>query len=72
MTLSRAETKTAYSLSKMREQCFTVKPISKGKGIGLASVKPVVKASSNDIRVKSERGKGKIFVVKIPVEKKGD
>ena len=46
---------------------FTTKPIGKGTGLGLASVKTMVEAYSGDIRVESEKGEGTTFTVRIPV-----
>ena len=60
------------NLKKLFSPDFTTKPMSKGTGLGLASVKTMVDAYSGDIRVESERDKGTTFVVTIPVEKKGD
>jgi len=47
---------------------FTAKPIGKGTGLGLASVKIMVDAYSGDIQVESKRGKGTTFIIKIPVK----
>lgn len=46
---------------------FTTKPIGKGTGLGLASVKTMVEAYSGDIQVESRKGKGTTFIVRIPV-----
>jgi len=48
---------------------FTTKPIGKGTGLGLASVKTMVDAYSGDIQVESKKGEGTTFTVKIPVER---
>ena len=48
---------------------FTTKPIGKGTGLGLASVKTMVDAYSGDIQVESEKGKGTTFIVEIPLER---
>lgn len=55
------------NLKKIFSPDFTTKPISKGTGLGLASVKTMVDAYSGDIQVKSKRGEGTTFTVKIPV-----
>lgn len=54
-------------LDKIFSPDFTTKPVGEGTGLGLASVKTMVEAYSGEIQVKSERGKGTTFVVKIPV-----
>ncbi len=46
---------------------FTTKPIGKGTGLGLASVKTMVESYSGDIRVESTKGKGTTFIVNIPM-----
>lgn len=46
---------------------FTTKPIGKGTGLGLASVKTMVDAYSGDIQVESMKGEGTTFTVRIPV-----
>ena len=43
--------------------------MSKGTGLGLASVKTMVDAYSGDIQAESQRGKGTAFLVRIPVER---
>ena len=55
------------NLKKIFSPDFTTKPISKGTGLGLASVKTMVDAYSGDIQVKSKRGEGTTFVIRIPV-----
>jgi len=57
------------NLKKIFSPDFTTKPISKGTGLGLASVKTMVDAYSGDIQVESKRGEGTTFTVRIPVEK---
>jgi len=47
---------------------FTTKPIGKGTGLGLASVKTMVDAYSGDIQVKSRKGEGTTFIFRIPVQ----
>jgi two-component system sensor histidine kinase/response regulator len=56
-------------LEKLFSPDFTTKPMSKGTGLGLASVKTMVDAYSGDIQVESKRGEGTTFIVKIPVER---
>ena len=57
------------NLKKIFSPDFTTKPISKGTGLGLASVKTMVDAYSGDIQVESKRGEGTTFTIKIPVER---
>ena len=49
---------------------FTTKPIGKGTGLGLASVKTMVEAYSGDIRVESTKEEGTTFIVTIPVQQR--
>jgi signal transduction histidine kinase len=56
-------------LPKIYSPDFTTKPIGKGTGLGLASVKTMVDAYSGDIQVESRKGEGTTFVVRIPVER---
>ncbi len=53
-------------ISRIFSPDFTTKPIGKGTGLGLASVKTMVDAYSGDIRVHSRKGQGTTFVVRIP------
>jgi len=54
-------------LGKIFSPDFTTKPIGKGTGLGLASVKTMVEAYSGDIQVESKNGEGTTFIVRIPV-----
>jgi len=56
------------NLDKIYSPNFTTKPIGKGTGLGLASVKTMVNAYSGYIRVESRGGKGTTFIIKIPVK----
>ncbi len=56
-------------LTKIFSPDFTTKPIGKGTGLGLASVKTMVEAYSGDIRAESEKGKGATFIVRIPINR---
>jgi len=56
-------------LPKIYSPDFTTKPIGKGTGLGLASVKAMVDAYSGDIQVKSRKGEGTTFIVRIPIER---
>ncbi len=55
------------NLTEIFSPDFTTKPISKGTGLGLASVKTMIEAYSGDIRVESEIGKGTAFLLLIPI-----
>jgi len=55
-------------LPKIYSPDFTTKPIGKGTGLGLASVKTMLDAYSGDIRVESKKGEGTTFIVRIPVK----
>ena len=46
---------------------FTTKPVGKGTGLGLASVKTMVEAYNGAISVESEKGRGATFRVRLPV-----
>ncbi len=48
---------------------FTTKPVGKGTGLGLASVKTMVNAYSGDIHVESRKADGTTFIVSIPVKR---
>jgi two-component system sensor histidine kinase/response regulator len=54
-------------LGKIFSPDFSSKPISKGTGLGLASVKTMVDAYSGTIQVESKRGEGTSFTVSIPL-----
>jgi signal transduction histidine kinase len=56
-------------LPKIYSPDFTTKPIGKGTGLGLASVKTMLDAYSGDIQVESRKGKGTTFIVRIPVDR---
>ncbi|MBW1825167.1 MAG: histidine kinase, partial [Deltaproteobacteria bacterium] len=48
------------------------KPKSKGTGLGLSLSLKIVKSFGGTIEVKSEKGKGSAFTVRIPlIERKG-
>ncbi len=48
---------------------FTTKPVGKGTGLGLASVKTMVEGYSGEIQVESKKGQGTTFSIKLPVRK---
>ena len=45
---------------------FSTKPVGKGTGLGLASVKTMVAAYAGDIQVSSVQGEGTVFCVRLP------
>ena len=46
---------------------YTTKPVGKGTGLGLASVKSMVEAYNGSIAVESEKGQGATFSVRLPI-----
>lgn len=57
------------NLARIFSPDFTTKPIGKGTGLGLASVKTMVEAYSGEIQVESKKGEGTTFIVRIPIER---
>ncbi len=57
----------AEDLEKIFSPDYTTKPVGKGTGLGLASVKAMINAYSGNIKVESEKGKGTLFTVQLPV-----
>lgn len=53
-------------LSNIFSPDFTTKPIGKGTGLGLASVKAMVDAYSGTIHVESKNREGTTFIVRLP------
>lgn len=53
-------------LSNIFSPDFTTKPIGKGTGLGLASVKTMVDAYSGTIHVESKNREGTTFIVRLP------
>jgi signal transduction histidine kinase len=45
---------------------FTTKPIDKGTGLGLVSVKTMVDAYQGHVDVRSEKGQGTTFIIRLP------
>jgi signal transduction histidine kinase len=58
----------AKHLSRIFLPDFSTKPIGKGTGLGLASVKTMVEAYAGTITVKSTPGKGTTFKVRLPLK----
>lgn len=59
-------------LNKIFDPFFTTKDPQKGTGLGLSVSYGIVQKHKGDILVESEVGKGTIFIIKLPVEKKED
>jgi signal transduction histidine kinase len=49
---------------------FTTKPIGKGTGLGLASVKSLLAANNGDIELQSIEGQGTIATIKLPIDRR--
>jgi signal transduction histidine kinase len=54
-------------IAKIFSPDFTTKPVGKGTGLGLASVKTMVEAYNGSISVESQKGQGATFRVRLPV-----
>jgi len=69
--LSIADTGTGIDdddMAKLFSPDFTTKPVGKGTGLGLASVKTMVEAYNGSISVESQKGRGATFNVRLPVK----
>ena len=60
------------NLNKIFDPFFTTKNPQEGTGLGLSVSYGIIQKHHGDIIVESEVGKGTSFIIKLPVEKKGD
>lgn len=57
-------------LSKIFEPFYTTKPVGEGTGLGMSISYKVIQNHNGDISVESEKGKGTIFSIKLPIKMK--
>jgi signal transduction histidine kinase/ligand-binding sensor domain-containing protein len=55
-------------LDKIFQPFFTTKPTGQGTGLGLSLSYDIVKSHKGDLKVKTEKGKGTTFTIKLPLE----
>ena len=55
------------NLKKIFDPFFTAKPIGKGTGLGLHVSYNIIKKHNGDITVTSEKGKGTVFAIQLPI-----
>lgn len=57
-------------LRRIFDPFFTTKPQDQGTGLGLAVSYGIMKKHGGDITVRSEPGKGSLFIIRVPVDEK--
>ncbi len=60
------------NLSRIFDPFYTTKPVGKGTGLGLSICFGIIKKLGGDIHVRSTKGKGTTFEVRIPVKKEAE
>jgi signal transduction histidine kinase len=56
-------------IDKIFDPFFTTKPFGKGTGLGLSICYGIIKEHNGSITVKSKKGEGTTFVIKLPINK---
>jgi len=58
-------------LNRVFEPFYTTKGVGHGTGLGLSISYGIIKRHGGDITVSSQEGEGSLFVVTLPMEKRG-
>jgi two-component system NtrC family sensor kinase len=59
-------------LNRIFEPFYTTKGVGHGTGLGLSISYGIIKRHGGDIKVSSQEGEGSLFVVTLPMEKRGE